>query len=158
MKCIIDPILINEELFIQYCNKCDTSKPIEQFPFKNKKNNKRSTVCGHCQRVYKLTYYYNNKQSHYDRNKILTEKLTLFVSILKSSSSCYICDEYTTCCLDFHHIDRKSKVGEVSVLVRYGSMKRLREEICKCVILCSNCHRKVHAGIISLLNPKTIKL
>lgn len=47
----------------------------------------------------------------------------------------------------------KKKDGNVSDLFRYGK-KRLMKEIEKCVILCANCHRKVHAGVIILPDRK----
>lgn len=31
-----------------------------------------------------------------------------------------------------------------------GSLLKVEEEINKCIILCANCHRKLHAGIIKL--------
>lgn len=51
--------------------------------------------------------------------------------------------------LDFHHLNPSEKDLEVSLLTRY-STKRVKDEIRKCVVLCANCHRKLHAGIISL--------
>jgi hypothetical protein len=42
--------------------------------------------------------------------------------------------------LEFDHI--KEKFAEVSYLVAHRmSMKKIREEIAKCVIRCANCHR-----------------
>jgi len=43
--------------------------------------------------------------------------------------------------LEFHHLrDKSFTVGANS----YRSIKELREEIKKCVLLCPNCHRKIH--------------
>ena len=51
--------------------------------------------------------------------------------------------------LEFHHLDPTEKDFEIS---RFSSRfdERLKIELNKCVLLCSNCHRMVHAGIISL--------
>ena len=38
------------------------------------------------------------------------------------------------------------------IAIEVLKIKKLLAEIKKCVCLCSNCHRKVHAGIINLEN------
>lgn len=48
--------------------------------------------------------------------------------------------------MDFHHKDSTQKESEISTSVRKGwSIKRIRAEIAKCEIICSNCHRTEHA-------------
>lgn len=59
----------------------------------------------------------------------------------KKSSGCCICGEKDVACLDFHHIS--DKYDQISHMQTH-SLKRIVEEIDKCVILCSNCHRKLH--------------
>jgi hypothetical protein len=55
---------------------------------------------------------------------------------------CHICG-YCKCpaALDFHHMSGK----EFSISSK-SSWKRIEAELLKCVLLCSNCHREVHAG------------
>jgi hypothetical protein len=44
--------------------------------------------------------------------------------------------------MDFDHIDPKTKLERVSRLANQSiSAKRIKEEIAKCNLLCSNCHR-----------------
>lgn len=45
---------------------------------------------------------------------------------------------------DFHHIDPSSKEYVWSKL-RLLSDDKIKEELSKCVLLCSNCHRLVHS-------------
>lgn len=59
---------------------------------------------------------------------------------------CKICGESDIACLDFHHRDSTKKAANVSVAVAHWSIKRLQTEIAKCDIICSNCHRKLHAA------------
>ncbi|QGZ16283.1 putative HNH endonuclease [Erwinia phage Hena1] len=51
--------------------------------------------------------------------------------------------------MDLHHLDEETKDANVSDLMRRGT-KKLIAEMNKCVVLCANCHRKVHAGILVL--------
>jgi hypothetical protein len=69
----------------------------------------------------------------------------------KSTLSCKICNESATCCLDFHHRDPSQKEFVLSDMANRGqSIKVIEKEIAKCIVLCSNCHRKLHAGLIDL--------
>lgn len=90
-------------------------------------------------------------QRHYRRNK---EKVKEWVSNqkeeyktnfieYKKTLECEECGENHPACLDFHHIEDKNE--NISTLVKRGhSMKKIREEIEKCEVLCANCHRKKH--------------
>lgn len=70
-----------------------------------------------------------------------------FYKNFKSMSSCVECGETHDKCLEFHHVDEKSKLAAVSALVWYGAtIEKVRAEIAKCIVLCCNCHRKLHDG------------
>lgn len=63
-------------------------------------------------------------------------------------SKCGICG-YNKClkALEFHHLDPSKKdftLGSWRVVSKWS---RLVEEVEKCVLICSNCHREVHDGI-----------
>lgn len=126
--------------------KCKTEKPEEDFPFRNKSKGIRNCVCKLCQREYKLKYYYKNKESHYLRNAKTNKKLKEYA--LSKKDKCIVCGEMTKICLDWHHLRDKEDV--IARICKSGSMKKLNLELDKCVVLCANCHRKVHAGIIDL--------
>jgi 5-methylcytosine-specific restriction endonuclease McrA len=51
--------------------------------------------------------------------------------------------------LDFHHVDPKEKDIIITKL-RDCSPKRLEAEVKKCIVLCANCHRAFHSGLIVL--------
>lgn len=67
------------------------------------------------------------------------------VADLKAVSSCVDCPENHPACLDFDHDDPKEKSIHIQKAIRSWSLKKLKEEIAKCTIRCSNCHRKRHA-------------
>jgi hypothetical protein len=65
---------------------------------------------------------------------------------------CAICPEKDPSCLDAHHLDPATKLFSLG---RYNSASRAKTaaELAKCICLCSNCHRKFHAGKIKLPTP-----
>lgn len=48
--------------------------------------------------------------------------------------------------LDFHHLNPKEKDFNISK-VRSYNFENIKSELAKCVLLCANCHREVHADI-----------
>lgn len=60
------------------------------------------------------------------------------------------CGETDVACLDLHHLDPSQKEGAVSELAYTWGWERLLTEMEKCIVLCSNCHRKHHAGRLEL--------
>ena len=49
--------------------------------------------------------------------------------------------------LEFHHIDPLKKDFNPSNLKRYKFDEKVKNELDKCVLLCSNCHRETHFEI-----------
>jgi hypothetical protein len=132
------------------CTKCLEEKSEFDFVFKNKVANKRHTVCGVCQREYKKKHYYENKPAHYARNIKTRIEIKKIYDEVKDNAVCIICGENERCCIDFHHLDPSKKEFNVGRLTTYGSKIKLINEFEKCVPLCANCHRKLHAGVIEL--------
>ncbi len=62
------------------------------------------------------------------------------------------CGEMESCALVAHHVDPATKAFSIgdSNSNRQMSPKKVATELEKCVCLCANWHRKLHAGIISL--------
>jgi transposase-like protein len=64
---------------------------------------------------------------------------------------CSVCG-YDAChrALEFHHVDPSTKRFGIGFEGVTRSLERAREEAAKCVLLCSNCHAEVEAGITPL--------
>lgn len=54
---------------------------------------------------------------------------------------CHTCGESDPDCLVFHHINPKDKSFNIRVNRKWS---QIQKEIDKCVVLCANCHAKVH--------------
>jgi len=114
-------------------------------------------------------YYYDNKEivikNIKNYQKLNPDKLKVWQKTFrdnenkkwkdfKNTLKCIECGEDNGACLDFHHINPKEKTGLVSKL-RYFKNK-IQEEIEKCIVLCANCHRKLHAKEKENINNNNI--
>lgn len=48
---------------------------------------------------------------------------------------------FPTCVMDFHHRDPAEKIAAVTNLLLNAGRQKVIEEIAKCDLICSNCHR-----------------
>ncbi len=71
---------------------------------------------------------------------------------------CVLCG-YNRCsgALEFHHRNPKKKDFSLSVRGLTRSWEKIKDEINKCVLICANCHREVHAGISQLSVERRIE-
>lgn len=62
---------------------------------------------------------------------------------------CQICG-YNKCsgALEFHHLDPMQKDFQISACSK--SFETLKQEVDKCILVCANCHREIHAGITEI--------
>jgi predicted HNH restriction endonuclease len=69
-------------------------------------------------------------------------------AILSKGGKCEMCGfEYNgenAACFDFHHTDPNEKRYNPSTALRL-SKERRDEELSKCLLVCANCHRLIHA-------------
>ena len=49
--------------------------------------------------------------------------------------------------LDFHHLDPKEKDFNPGHLKKYKFDDKIKKELDKCILVCSNCHREIHYEI-----------
>lgn len=83
-----------------------------------------------------------DKDKHKITAKIRRDNNRTWATELKASKGCATCPEKDTRCLDFHHVDPKNKSFTISNHLHYAR-SALEAEINKCVVVCSNCHRKL---------------
>ena len=71
---------------------------------------------------------------------------------------CEICG-YDQCIesLDFHHRDKTNKDFSISSKGYTRSWNRVMEELDKCIIVCANCHRELHANVSSFNGKPLLK-
>jgi hypothetical protein len=77
------------------------------------------------------------------QNKRYNETLDIFQQWRKTLKCCR-CEENDVACLEFHHSDPETKENNVVRMVS-RSVKSVIKELKKCVVVCANCHRRIHA-------------
>jgi hypothetical protein len=109
-------------------------------------------VCERCNKEYEYRVSSGCSKIHcrsctiFFFRKKLKEKAVEFLG-----GKCEICG-YNRCvyALEFHHVDKNKKSFGLSSGGIARSWKRVLNEIKKCVLLCSNCHKEVESGIVTL--------
>lgn len=159
-----------------YCKKCSNYFPfrkiinekerilskrthcLECVPFNSRKKDDpegREATCCDCGKKY---IYNREKGSSKKRcNSCIVNKRRFEIkknSVDYLGGECCICG-YNKCisALEFHHIDPEEKKFSISSH-HCRSWKSIKEELDKCVLLCSNHHREVEAKMISVENLK----
>ena len=95
-------------------------------------------------RKYDKDYYESNKDRIRKSNKAYKLKIRKWFREYKKTLECIQCGESHWACLEFHHTHR-NKDNAVSNMAAAGySKNKIMKEINKCIVLCANCHRKVH--------------
>ncbi len=64
---------------------------------------------------------------------------------------CEICN-YDKCisALEFHHINSKEKEFGIGEKGYTRSLDKNKQEVDKCILVCANCHREIHEGLINI--------
>lgn len=66
-----------------------------------------------------------------------------------TGSSCWFCGyDIFWGALEFHHVNPEKKLHNLSAREMQFSWDRIFNELKKCVLACSCCHKEIHAGII----------
>jgi hypothetical protein len=69
---------------------------------------------------------------------------------LTFGGKCKACG-YNKClaALDFHHLNKDEKNFDIGTML-ITSFTKAKEEAKKCILLCANCHRELHDGVLVL--------
>ena len=135
---------------MKHCYKCNQTLDISCFSKNKVKKDGHSSNCKKCQKIMKDAHYQSNKEAYKKRLRKNRKQIAEDFKKYKETLSCVICKENSTCCLDFHHVDPTKKELSISEFVHRCSTLKLKEELKKCVVVCANCHRKLHSNVIVL--------
>lgn len=121
----------NISTFTKICPCCKQEKLLDQFY--TRRENKTSSYCKECTNTQTIKRQQNLKQQalNYKGNKCISCGYNKYPGAL-----------------EFHHLDPKEKDFSLSHVKLYKFTDKIKEELDKCILLCSNCHREIHANLI----------
>lgn len=96
------------------------------------------------QQEFQRLHYKKYKDRFVQRTRDRRKANRLYVNEYKKSNICVKCGTSNYLVLDFHHVNPSDKTKEISELVKQSNIKKIKEEIIKCQLLCANCHRIEH--------------
>lgn len=91
---------------------------------------------------------YRDRQQYLIRAVRARRKKVRQMSVEYKGSKCATCG-YNRCieALEFHHNDLSQKDFGISEKGYTRSWDKVKEELDKCIMLCANCHRELHAKL-----------
>lgn len=132
-----------QPLIDKVCRECGETKPLSDFhPNKQCRGGVVGT-CKPCSSVRTRQWYKDNRgrrqqisnEKNRDRKRRAVEHF---------GDKCHDCgNTYPQCVYEFHHLDPKGKDMNPSKALAM-SEKRMWEELSKCIMVCSNCHKMRH--------------
>ncbi len=128
------------------CGLCGVTKPLADFPYKNKARRTRGSSCGDCSRAYGRAHYQRNRRAYLQRarrgRERALETCRRLLSDYLRTHPCVDCGETDPVLLDFDHRDPRTKTATVAALVKRGDARALVAEMAKCDVRCANDHRR----------------
>ncbi|MBI3290945.1 hypothetical protein HYZ76_01530 [Candidatus Falkowbacteria bacterium] len=91
---------------------------------------------------------YSDRAEYIKRAVDKRRKKIKLLAINYKGGKCKLCG-YDRCrgALEFHHLDGLKKDFGLSTQGLTRSWDKTKKELDKCVLVCSNCHREIHAGL-----------
>jgi hypothetical protein len=125
----------------RHCKRCDQWKKVDEFGAKGKTQTHH--YCKPC------LYAYQQERAKNRKKKVIE-------LMGGKCSKCGYCRNYAA--LEFHHLDPSQKEINIAGNGIKGSWKRLTNELKKCILICSNCHREEHNQDMFVLENSSIEL
>lgn len=108
-------------------------------PYKDKEQGRERN------KKYHKIWYQKNKERTKNDVFLRKQKIKKWFLEYKSDLACNRCGDKHPAIIDFHHENSDEKEANIAKLVANGySIDSILEEIKKCEVVCSNCHRKIH--------------
>ena len=126
----------------KYCPSCKTVKDKTEF---SSKGNACKVCANNRAKEHRAIRRQNPEYVLLHNSKISArQKQNKRLAVEYKGNKCNDCQQsFPDCVYDFHHLDPKQKDTNPSELLK-KSFDKAKDELDKCVLLCSNCHRLRH--------------
>jgi len=159
LKELVDKKLTTRQI-AEELNKSQTTVVywLKKFELKSRSREKESRVCPRCDQEKKLDEFYQRRgkagASSYCKvctNEQTTERSKAFKkrAVEYKGGCCEKCGykKYIGA-LEFHHLNPNEKDFQLGGIKLLELTEAIKEELDKCILVCSNCHKEIHGGII----------
>ena len=128
------------------CSKCKVNKENIEFGISSRTKDGFNSWCKLCVRERSKQWYKINFETSKKKSSKRSQDRRNWIIEIKQQLKCVKCGENHISCLDFHHIDPIKKEFEIAKAINQLSIEKnkILKEIEKCIVLCSNCHKKFH--------------
>lgn len=132
-------------IIMKQCNKCKQIKNLHEFGENKSKKDKKQSACKVCRKLESKNWYESHKTLQKlrvrARNKKIWDINRRYAREFLLKNPCVDCGEKNPIVLEFDHKFPKQKIDTVSYLIYKAEHQKLKDEIDKCEIRCSNCHK-----------------
>jgi hypothetical protein len=126
---------------MKICRQCEIQKPFGDFYKRKASPDGYQFFCKLCANKKTVASEHKSIEKYQEIRSKRYKKFRDETTEYKVSRGCQHCGENHPAVLDLHHLDPSVKDMDPSA----ASGRRLfYEEASKCIVLCSNCHRKEH--------------
>ena len=134
---------------MKVCTKCEVEKPYTEFYKAKSKPGGYAYSCKACSDTANKNSRDKDPARYNGYRHNFKQKINELANEYKVSRGCICCGENShPVVLELHHLDPLEKENDPSVM--RTSWQRWLTEAQKCVVICANCHRNVHAGILEI--------
>lgn len=134
------------------CNQCGETKKLSGFHKDKHNKGGYKFKCKVCYKKVIDEYISKNRESVNRRSQANRKASKASRSLVLSrfrKDGCWVCGETFPNCLEAHHVDPSTKLYNIAYMINNRQAEAtILVELNKCVCLCNNCHRKVHANFI----------
>tara|TARA_R110000796_G_scaffold179144_1_gene295710 strand:+ start:256 stop:654 length:399 start_codon:yes stop_codon:yes gene_type:complete len=119
------------------CPKCKKSKTLDSFGKSKNRKDGLQRACKPCKAEYDKKHYEKSPKQYFEKQRVYSKNKREYIWSFKDK--CVDCGNDDKRVLDFDHVrgDKKFNLGDG---IKH-SYKKIDEEIKKCKVRCSNCHR-----------------
>jgi hypothetical protein len=115
-------------------------KPLPEF--RRKGANGFQPYCRPCQSEYHKEHYQKNKEAYFASARRRKKRLLAVLQAAKDKPCADCGIKNILYVMDFDHGDVRGIRGAMNRFIRSRSLQTALEEIAKCEVVCSNCHRE----------------
>lgn len=111
---------------------------------------KTSELVGYSPKVVKryVGYIKPDKEDNYTHVKRFRHKVKERLVEYAGGKCCKCGYDRCMSALEFHHLDPNEKDFGIGERGKTLSFEKMKKEVDKCILVCANCHREIHAGIL----------